>query len=72
MSNLFRMMADLAEDPAKLEAFRENPNAVMDEYQLTQEQKQLLTSGNQLDFIRAIMDEHDRQFGPFGARFMCF
>lgn len=65
MSNLFRMMADLAEDPAKLEAFRENPNVVMDEYQLTREQKQLLTSGNQLDLIRAIMDEHDRQFGPF-------
>lgn len=72
MSNLFRMMADLAEDSAKLEEFSNDPNAVMDEYQLTEEQKQLLTSGNQEDFIRAIMDEHNQQFGPFGVRFICF
>ncbi|MCT7982084.1 hypothetical protein NG796_02135 [Laspinema sp. A4] len=65
------MLADLAEDPAKLEEFRNDPNAVMDEYQLTEEQKQLLTSGNQGDFIRAIMDEHNQKFGPFGGRLGC-
>ena len=71
MSNLLKMMPALAEDPAKLEQFSNNPNAVMDEYELTEEQKQLFTSGNQQDFIRAILDENNRRFGSFGVRCFC-
>jgi hypothetical protein len=66
------MMADLAEDPAKLQAFKNDRDTVMDEYQLTEDQKRVFTSGNQEDFIRTIMDEHNLKFWPFGVDFPCF
>ena len=65
-SQLFDFMADLAKDPQKLSDFKENPVEVMDEYSLTQVQKDHILSlkndNKQHDMHKVIGDELHAQF----------
>jgi hypothetical protein len=50
-----RLLVDLAHDAALLERFKADPESVMDEYGLTEGQKEIVRSGN-LALIRAAID----------------
>lgn len=50
-----RLLVDVANEPSLLERFRTEPEAVMDEYGLSEGQKQVVRSGN-LAAIRAAID----------------
>jgi len=66
-SGLFDMLADLAKDPSLLSSFTSNPDSVMDNYYLTQDQKTHIKSslhnGMSHDFYKVIGDEAHAQFG---------
>ncbi len=53
-SNFTNFLLTLGEDPQKLEAFKQNPDAVMDAAGLTPAEKALILSGN-MPLIRAAL-----------------
>ncbi|MEQ9359144.1 hypothetical protein [Coleofasciculus chthonoplastes] len=62
-SALFNLLADLAQDPNKLQTFGSDPDSVLNEYDLTDEQKELIKQGGEDNFTRLLVDERARQFG---------
>ena len=69
-SNLFKMLHELAEDDTKREDFYDNPDDVMDTYNLTQAQKDLINSslgGSEQDLYKAIGDEAHTTLGDLGS-----
>lgn len=62
-SALFNLLADLAQDPNKLQAFGSAPDSVLNEYDLTDEQKELIKQGGEENFTRLLVEERALQFG---------
>jgi len=62
-SALFNLLADLAQDPEKLQAFGRDPDSVLNEYDLTDEQKELIKQGGEENYIRLLVEERASQFG---------
>ena len=72
-SNLLQFLADLAKQPQKLADFKNHPEAIMDHYNLTQEQKdQVLSLKNdnkQHDMQKVIGDELHANFKKVSTSF---
>jgi hypothetical protein len=62
-SALFNLLADLAQDPEKLQAFGSDPDSVLNDYDLTDEQKELIKQGGEENYIRLLVEERASQFG---------
>jgi hypothetical protein len=65
-SGVFEMLAALASDPQKLADFKNDPDSVMNEYNLSTDQKKHIKSslndGKHHDFFKVIGDEVHDQF----------
>ena len=62
-SPLFNLLADLAEDSNKRQALVSNPDSVLNEYDLTNQQKELIKQGGEENFISLLVEERIKQFG---------
>ncbi|MCT7992697.1 hypothetical protein [Laspinema olomoucense] len=56
-SKLFDLLSELAKNPGKAKKFNENPSQVLDEYEIDEELKNLLTTGDWEDFKEAVKKE---------------
>jgi hypothetical protein len=56
-SNFTNFLVKLSEDPQQLEAFQQNPHAVMDTAGLTPAEKTLLMSGNMTLIRQALVSD---------------
>ncbi len=63
-SKLFDMLSDLAKNPGQAQRFNANPSQVLDEYEIDEELKTLLTTeeGNWNNFTEAVKKEAE-QYG---------
>jgi len=65
-SGVFNMLAALAGDQKILADFRSNPESIMDEFNLTEEQKELIKNSlnehRHHDFFKVLGDEIHEQF----------
>ncbi len=56
-SKLFDLLSELAKNPGKAKRFNANPSEVLDEYEIDEELKNLLTTGDWEDFKEAVKKE---------------
>ncbi|MEQ9484291.1 hypothetical protein [Coleofasciculus sp. F4-SAH-05] len=70
-SALFNLLADLSEDSNKRQALVSNPESVLNEYDLTNQQKELIQQGGEENFTRLLVEERAKQFGD-GTDVFCF
>ncbi|HAX85498.1 MAG TPA: hypothetical protein DCY91_04320 [Cyanobacteria bacterium UBA11370] len=61
-SPLFNLLADLAKDSEKLQALASDPDSLLSQYELTDEQKELIKQGGEENFIRLLVEERARRF----------
>ncbi|GAB4286778.1 MAG: hypothetical protein Fur0025_19580 [Oscillatoriaceae cyanobacterium] len=62
-SPLFELLADLAKHPRKFERYRNDIETLLADYELTDEQKDLIRQGGEENFIRLLVEERARLFG---------
>lgn len=62
-SALFNLLADMAKDPKKFEAYQNNIDSLLEEYNLTEEQKELIRKGGEDNYIQLLRDERAKLFG---------
>lgn len=56
-SKLFDMLSDLAKNPGQAQRFNANPSQILDEYEIDEELKALLTTEDWEDFKEAVKKE---------------
>lgn len=59
-SNLLNFLGSLSQDPKLLEQYKENPEAVMDDAGLSDDEKAVLMSDQQEDMMAAFFDRLDQ------------
>ena len=62
-SPLFELLADLAKHPRKFDRYRNDIETLLADYELTDEQKDLIRQGGEENFIRLLVEERRRLFG---------
>lgn len=56
-SKLFDLLSELAKNPGQAQRFKANPSQILDEYEIDEELKALLTTGDWEDFKEAVKKE---------------
>ncbi|MCT7972570.1 hypothetical protein [Laspinema olomoucense] len=56
-SKLFDLLSDLAKNPGKAQKFNENRSQILDDYEIEEELKTLLMTGEWADFQEAVQKE---------------
>jgi hypothetical protein len=64
-SALFNLLADMAKDPEKFALYKDNPDALTAQYDLTDEQKDLIRVGGTENFIKLMVAERAKVFGDY-------
>lgn len=62
-SPLFELLADMAKHPRKFEKYRNNLESLLEDYELTEEQKTLIRQGGEETYIQLLRSERQRLFG---------
>jgi hypothetical protein len=64
-SALYKLLADMAEEPEKFRQYQNDIESLLSEYDLSEEQKDLIRVGGEENYLRLLRDERSRQFGEF-------
>lgn len=64
-SPLFDLLADMAKHPETFERYRNDLESLLAEYDLTEEQKELIRQGGQENYVRLLVAERAKLFGDF-------
>lgn len=64
-SALYQLLYDMAKDPEVFEQYKNDVNALIAKYDLTDEQKELIRQGGQDNYIKLLVAERAKHFGDF-------
>lgn len=64
-SALYNLLADMAQEPRKFDKYRNNLESLLEDYELTDEQKALIRQGGEEAYIQLLRSERKKQFGDF-------
>ena len=62
-SAVYNLLADMAKDPKVLEEYKQDRPALLERYDLTDEQKKLIMVGGEEIYIKILVAERTKHFG---------
>ena len=62
-SGVYDMLAAMAADPKVFEEYKNNRKKLLENYRLTDEQKELIMEGGVENYITLLIEERAKQFG---------